>query len=40
MLADKGRVIHIWTRSAVVKVPEGFQKYEEEPDEEPADKSL
>ena len=32
MMADKGKVVHIWTQSAVVEVPEGFQKYEEEPD--------
>ena len=40
MLADKGTVVHIWTSSAVVEVPKGYQRYEEEPDEEPAGESL
>ena len=34
MVTGKGAV-HIWTKSAVVDVPEGMERWEKEPDEKP-----
>ena len=31
MMTAKGGVIHIWCKNAVVEIPEGVEKWEEEP---------
>ena len=35
MTAAGGRVAHIWCKSAVVEIPDGVERWEEEPPDEP-----
>lgn len=35
MMTAKGGVVHIWCKSAVVEIPDGAERWEEEPSDEP-----
>jgi hypothetical protein len=35
MMTERGRVMHIWCKSAVVEIPEGVERWDEEPPDEP-----
>jgi hypothetical protein len=35
MMTEKGEVTHVWCKSAVVEIPDGVERWEEEPPDEP-----
>ena len=37
MMTDKGGVVHIWCKRAVVEIPEGVERWEEEPADVPGE---